>query len=183
MTFSTSGQQFELRVDDQHVTIVEVGAGTRSYRVGDRDVAQRYDMDQMCDGAHGAPLIPWLNRLAEGRDRVPLPGLPVRPRRAHRRRLTAAGPSVTTTATKTSDRPCPCGGQHPYRPPVPGSSTTAPFTRSRPANRYRPEPRTARLNRASRRHPYGNAHARRSAPWSSTRRSPPCAGFDQRIQR
>ena len=183
MTFSPSGQQFELRVDDQHVTIVEVGGGTRSYRVGDRDVAQRYDMDQMCDGAHGAPLIPWLNRLAEGRDRVPLPGLPARPRRAHRRRLTAAGLSVTTTATKTSDRPCPCGGQHPYRPPVRAHQRLHPSPRSRPANRYRPEPRTARLNRASRRHPYGNAHARRSAPWSSTRRSPPCAGFDQRIQR
>jgi len=129
MTFSTSGQQFELRVDGQHVTIVKVGAGTRSYRVGDRDVPQRYDMDQVCDGAHGAPLIPWLNRLAKGRDRVPFPGLPVRPRCAHRRRLTAAGLSVTTTATKISDRPCPCGGgQHPYRPPVPGSSTTATFT-------------------------------------------------------
>ena len=69
MTFSPSGQQFELSVDDQHVTIVEVGGGIRSYRVGDRDVLQPYAMDQMCDGAHGAPLIPWPNRLADGRYR------------------------------------------------------------------------------------------------------------------
>ena len=58
MTFSPSGQQFELSVDDQHVTIVEAGGGIRSYRVGDRDVLQPYAMDQICDGAHGAPLIP-----------------------------------------------------------------------------------------------------------------------------
>jgi aldose 1-epimerase len=69
MTFSPSGQQFELSVDDQHVTIDAVGGGIRSYRVGDRDVLQPYAMDQMCDGAHGAPLIPWPNRLADGRYR------------------------------------------------------------------------------------------------------------------
>ena len=69
MTFSPSGQQFELSDGDQHVTIVEVGGGIRSYRVGDRDVLQPYAMDQMCDGAHGAPLIPWPNRLADGRYR------------------------------------------------------------------------------------------------------------------
>jgi aldose 1-epimerase len=70
MTFSPSGQQFELSVDDQHVTIVEVGGGIRSYRFGDRDGLQPYAMDQMCDGAHGAPLIPWPNRLGDGRYRV-----------------------------------------------------------------------------------------------------------------
>jgi len=63
MTFSPSGQQLELSVDDQHVTIVEVGGGIRSYRVGDRDVLRPYAMDQMCDGAPGAPLIPRPNRL------------------------------------------------------------------------------------------------------------------------
>ena len=28
---------------------------------------EAYPLDAMCDGAHGAPLIPWPNRIAEGR--------------------------------------------------------------------------------------------------------------------
>jgi len=64
-----SGQQFELHCGDQHATIVEVGGGIRAYRVGDRDVLQAYPVDAMCDGAHGAPLIPWPNRLADGQYR------------------------------------------------------------------------------------------------------------------
>ncbi len=64
-----SGQQFELRCGEQHATIVEVGGGVREYRVGHRDVLQPYPVDAMCDGAHGAPLIPWPNRLADGRYR------------------------------------------------------------------------------------------------------------------
>ncbi|MBF4762681.1 aldose 1-epimerase family protein [Nocardioides islandensis] len=52
---------------DQRATIVEVGGGVREYRVGERDVLQPYGLDRMRDGAHGAPLIPWPNRLADGR--------------------------------------------------------------------------------------------------------------------
>lgn len=62
-----SGQQFELSHGDQQATVVEVGGGVRSYRVGDRDVLHPYDVDAMCDGAHGAPLVPWPNRLGDGR--------------------------------------------------------------------------------------------------------------------
>jgi aldose 1-epimerase len=64
-----SGQQHVIRYRAQQVTIVEVGGGIRSYRVGDRDVLQPYSLDAMCDGAHGAPLIPWPNRLGDGRYR------------------------------------------------------------------------------------------------------------------
>lgn len=64
-----SGQQFGLRCGEQHAAIVEVGGGVRGYRVGDREVLQPYPVDAMCDGAHGAPLIPWPNRLADGRYR------------------------------------------------------------------------------------------------------------------
>lgn len=66
MTYTPSGDQFEIARGEQHVTIVEVGAGIREYRVGDRDVLQPYAADAMCDGAHGAPLIPWPNRLGDG---------------------------------------------------------------------------------------------------------------------
>ncbi len=64
-----SGRQHVIRDGAQQVTIVEVGGGIRSYRVGDRDVLQPYSLDAMCDGAHGAPLIPWPNRLGDGRYR------------------------------------------------------------------------------------------------------------------
>lgn len=61
-----SGQQLEISCEDQHATIVEVGGGIRCYEVGDRAVLDPYPIGAMCDGAHGAPLIPWPNRLADG---------------------------------------------------------------------------------------------------------------------
>lgn len=61
-----SGEQFELVSGEQRATIVEVGGGIRSYDWGDRPVLHPYDLDAMCDGAHGAPLVPWPNRLADG---------------------------------------------------------------------------------------------------------------------
>ena len=39
----------------------------REYTVGDRAALDSYPVDAICDGAHGAPLIPWPNRLADGR--------------------------------------------------------------------------------------------------------------------
>ena len=61
-----SGEQFEIRHGDQRATIVEVGGGVREYAVGDRPVLDPYPIDALCDGEHGAPLIPWPNRLADG---------------------------------------------------------------------------------------------------------------------
>lgn len=62
-----SGRQFEIAHGDQHATVVEVGGGIRTYTVGGRDVLHPYDVAQVCDGAHGAPLVPWPNRLGDGR--------------------------------------------------------------------------------------------------------------------
>ena len=62
-----SGEQFEISFGDQRATVVEVGGGIRSYAVGERPVLDPYPREAMCDGAHGAPLIPWPNRLADGR--------------------------------------------------------------------------------------------------------------------
>ena len=62
-----SGEQFELSWDDQRATVVEVGAGIRRYHRGDRPVLEPYPLEAMCDGAHGAHLIPWPNRIADGR--------------------------------------------------------------------------------------------------------------------
>jgi aldose 1-epimerase len=67
MAIPPSGEQFEIRAGDHHATIVEVGAGIRAYSVGDRAVLNPYPVDAMSDGAHGAVLVPWPNRLADGR--------------------------------------------------------------------------------------------------------------------
>lgn len=64
-----SGRQFEIRASDQRATIVEVGGGVRCYSSGGRDVLQPYPIEALCDGAHGAPLVPWPGRLAGGRYR------------------------------------------------------------------------------------------------------------------
>jgi aldose 1-epimerase len=64
-----SGEQFEIVHDEQRATIVEVGGGIREYRSGERDVLEPYPLEQMCDGAHGAVLVPWPNRVADGRYR------------------------------------------------------------------------------------------------------------------
>jgi aldose 1-epimerase len=62
-----SGEQFQIRHGDQAATAVEVGGGVREYLDGERHVLHPYDVDALCDGAHGAPLIPWPNRLDDGR--------------------------------------------------------------------------------------------------------------------
>ncbi len=64
-----SGAQYEIGFADQRATVVEVGGGIREYSDGDRPVLDPYEVSGMCDGAHGAPLIPWPNRLADGRYR------------------------------------------------------------------------------------------------------------------
>jgi aldose 1-epimerase len=62
-----SGEQFEIVYGEQRAVIVEVGGGIREYSVGGRDVLDPYPPGAICDGARGAPLIPWPNRLADGR--------------------------------------------------------------------------------------------------------------------
>jgi len=67
MAIPPSGEQFEISSGEHRATIVEVGGGIREYEAGGRPVLEAFPLDQMCDGAHGAPLIPWPNRLADGR--------------------------------------------------------------------------------------------------------------------
>jgi aldose 1-epimerase len=62
-----SGQQYRLTFGEQVATVVEVGAAVREFRVGDRDVFQSYPESAFSAGFHGAVLLPWPNRLADGR--------------------------------------------------------------------------------------------------------------------
>lgn len=64
-----SGAQYEIAFQDQRATVVEVGGSIREYAQGGRPVLDPYPVDAMCDGAHGTPLVPWPNRLADGRYR------------------------------------------------------------------------------------------------------------------
>ncbi len=47
--------------------MVEVGGGLRSYRVGDADVLDGYAAEEMCPGGRGQVLMPWPNRIRDGR--------------------------------------------------------------------------------------------------------------------
>jgi aldose 1-epimerase len=67
MTFTPSGEQFAIEHGDHRAVIVEVGGGLRCYDVGGRSVLDPYPEEAMSDGGHGTPLIPWPNRLGDGR--------------------------------------------------------------------------------------------------------------------
>jgi aldose 1-epimerase len=64
-----SGAQVELSYADQRATVVEVGGGLRSYEVGGQAVLDGYDRSAMCTGGRGQLLVPWPNRIADGRYR------------------------------------------------------------------------------------------------------------------
>jgi aldose 1-epimerase len=61
-----SGEQIELRAGDQRVVVVEVGAGIRSYTVGERDVLDGYGEHETATAGRGQVLMPWPNRLEDG---------------------------------------------------------------------------------------------------------------------
>lgn len=62
-----SGEQVELRHGDRRATVVELGGALRAYAVGAWEVLDGYAADEMCTGARGQSLIPWPNRLRDGR--------------------------------------------------------------------------------------------------------------------
>ncbi len=62
-----SGRQVVLVHGDHRAVVVEVGGGIRSYHAGGRSVVDGYSEDQVCSGGRGQPLLPWPNRLADGR--------------------------------------------------------------------------------------------------------------------
>lgn len=67
MPVPPSGEQHAISSGPHRAVITEVGATVRVYSVDGRDVLEPFGVEEICDGAHGAPLIPWPNRLADGR--------------------------------------------------------------------------------------------------------------------
>jgi aldose 1-epimerase len=47
--------------------VVEVGGGLRTYTSGEADVLDGYARGRRCSGGRGQPLIPWPNRVRDGR--------------------------------------------------------------------------------------------------------------------
>jgi aldose 1-epimerase len=47
--------------------VVEVGGGLRLYHVGDREILDGYAEEDLCPGGAGQVLVPWPNRLRDGR--------------------------------------------------------------------------------------------------------------------
>ena len=62
-----SGEQIEIVHGDQRVVVVEVGAGLREYTLDGRNVLDGYGPDEMSSSGRGQVLIPWPNRIQDGR--------------------------------------------------------------------------------------------------------------------
>jgi aldose 1-epimerase len=62
-----SGTQYELQAGDQRAVVVGVGGGLRSYAAGDDELLDGYAADEMCTSGRGQVLVPWPNRIRDGR--------------------------------------------------------------------------------------------------------------------
>jgi aldose 1-epimerase len=64
---SPSGEQWTIRHGEHEAVVVEVGGGLRSYTHAGRDVVHGYAVDEQCSGGRGQLLMPWPNRVRDGR--------------------------------------------------------------------------------------------------------------------
>ncbi len=65
--YAPSGEQIEIQAGDQRLVVVEVGGGIRSYAVAGQELMDGYALDEMCLSGRGEVLIPWPNRIRDGR--------------------------------------------------------------------------------------------------------------------
>jgi aldose 1-epimerase len=64
-----SGRQVEIVHGAQRAWVTEVGAGLRSYEIDGREVVDGYGVTEMASGGRGQVLLPWPNRIGDGRYR------------------------------------------------------------------------------------------------------------------
>jgi aldose 1-epimerase len=62
-----SGRQVEIATSGQRAWIVEVGGGLRAYSARGRELVDGYAADEICSSARGQCLVPWPNRIRNGR--------------------------------------------------------------------------------------------------------------------
>ena len=62
-----SGAQWTIRHGDQEAVVVEVGGGLRAWSRAGRPVLAGYRAEEQCAAGRGQLLMPWPNRVADGR--------------------------------------------------------------------------------------------------------------------
>jgi aldose 1-epimerase len=62
-----SGEQIEIAWGAQRAIVASVGAALRAYSVNDRAVLDGFEADEVCPDGRGQILMPWPNRVAQGR--------------------------------------------------------------------------------------------------------------------
>jgi len=67
MTSAPTGQQHQLRRGNHVATVVEVGGGLREYAVDGCHVVDGFGSQDRIDGGRGQVLVPWPNRIRDGR--------------------------------------------------------------------------------------------------------------------
>lgn len=67
MTTHPTGDQYEITFQEQRAVITEVGATLRVYSVDGRDVVSGFAEDEVVRGGRGMQLLPWPNRIRDGR--------------------------------------------------------------------------------------------------------------------
>lgn len=67
MSSPATGEQHDLRLGDVAATVAELAASLRSVRVGSTEIVQDYGRDALPSGASGVVLVPWPNRVRDGR--------------------------------------------------------------------------------------------------------------------
>ena len=69
METGASGEQWTIRAGGHEATVVEAGGGLRTYRVDGRDVVAGFEVDEAASSGRGQLLVPWPNRIRDGRYR------------------------------------------------------------------------------------------------------------------
>jgi aldose 1-epimerase len=67
VSYSASGGQWRISADGHEATIVEVGGGLREYSADGVPVVYSYAEDEPAPGSAGAQLVPWPNRIRDGK--------------------------------------------------------------------------------------------------------------------
>ncbi|GAA3699382.1 aldose 1-epimerase family protein [Microlunatus aurantiacus] len=62
-----TGDQYEIVAGRRRAVVTEVGATLRSYAVDGRDVVRGFAADEVIHGGRGQQLLPWPNRIRDGR--------------------------------------------------------------------------------------------------------------------
>lgn len=67
MTTHPSGEQYEIVSGAHRAVLTEVGATLRTYEVGGAEVVRGFGVDEMPRGGRGQQLLPWPNRIRDGK--------------------------------------------------------------------------------------------------------------------